>query len=428
MAESKVQRPTQTEAAYKSVSDNPEQTCKECRFFDSEIKLCGLIENSGENEITEKGRCDRWETVPGVSVVTLPELPTEDKAVEPAAIEASIDPTPAPVQPKPGIVERIKAAFAGKPDDSTFQVFKGADGQNYWLARFTNHFEDRDKEILSRKAHEAYVARVNLGLVDMPELWAFHTKGTRHGQADAVWSHEGFVFAIGHFDNTPEAKHAVKFYQRNKGKIELSHGFTYPKWALKDGVYSTYNTFEISTLPAGAASNPYTSFEEITTMALSKKQAEWIEATFGKDALQRVHEAQSSAEKDAEVLKALDTNYKDFADVNGDDSEQPTESIKAGSGEVYANLIADIVKAQAEMADELDALKADKVTAQKAHEDKVSELVNEVAQLKAALSATPKRAATDPATLIDSSVIPNTIKTQMVERDSFWGAEITPTE
>jgi hypothetical protein len=319
--------------------------------------------------------------------------------------------------------------FTGKPDNSAFQVFKSADGQHYWLARHTNQFEDRDKEILAMKAHEAYVARVNLGLVPKPELWTFHKKGTRHGQADIVWTHAGFVFALGHFDDTPEAKRAIKFYERNKGKIELSHGFTFPKWALKDGVYETYNTFEISTLPDGAAANPYTSFEEITTMALSDKQAVWIKNTLGEDALKRVQEAEGSAAKDAEVLKALDTNYKDFADVNNDDSEHPTESIKAGdNGEVYANLIADIVKAQAEMADELDALKADKLTAEKAHEDKVSELVNEVAQLKAALGASPKRAATDPSTLIDSTVIPKEIKAQMVARDAFWGAEITPTE
>lgn len=433
MAESKIQRPSQLEAAYKSVSDNPQETCAQCRFFDSDVKLCGLIENGGENEITEKGRCDRWEAAAGVSVDKISEAPAEpeaDKTAAPAAIEPLTDPIPAVVSTpaQPGIIDRVKALFTGKSNTPAFQVFKASNGQHYWLSRHTNHFEDKDKEILSMKAHEAYVARVNLRLVSLPELWTFHAKNTRHGQADMLWTHAGFVFALGHFDDTPEAKHAIKFYERNKGKVELSHGFTFPKWALKDGVYETYNTFEISTLPEGAAANPYTSFEEITNMALTDKQAKWIVETLGEEALKRVQAAQKGAESDAEVLKAVDTNYKDFADVNGDTEPKPAESNKAGSGEVYANLLAEIIQAQAQVVEEIEALKADKESAQKTHEQELAALRGELTQLKAQANAAPRRAATAPETLVESSLIPEAVKAQMKERDKFWGVEVTSTE
>ena len=421
MTESRVQRPTQLEAAYKSVSDNPHETCKQCRFFDSEVKLCGLIENSGNDEITEKGRCNRWETMPGVSV---------DKSVAPAAIEPVNDPTPEAVIPAavptpPSLVDRVKQLFTGKPDESSFQVFKSASGQHYWLARHTNHFEDRDKEILSHKAHESYVARVNLGFTPPPELWTYHTKGTRHGQADQVWLHAGFVFALGHFDDNPEAKHSIKSYQALKGEIELSHGFTYPKWALKDGVYDSYNTFEISTLPLGAASNPFTAFEEIDNMALSDKQAAWIKTTLGEAGLKRVLDAQSVAEKDSDVLKALDAKYKDFVEPI------PAESIEAGSGEVIKTLLADMIAVQAAVIEQVDEFKtalavvqAADATAAKAKDTTLAALTAEVAQLKAQLDARPRSASVAPETEIKQESLPAEVLEANVQMDDFWHAPV----
>jgi hypothetical protein len=49
---------------------------------------------------------------------------------------------------------------------------------------------------LPTRAHEEYVDRVQKGLVPMPELWTWHTKGTRHGQADVVWKAGGFLLAL----------------------------------------------------------------------------------------------------------------------------------------------------------------------------------------------------------------------------------------
>lgn len=445
--EKKAMRYTQAECQYVPLSEVGGKACANCRFFSGESGgMCIVCENY-PNDILPTGYCNEWEALPT-------SVPASEQASEAAieavheAIESALEEAgggmdmdkatdnkkaPAPVvvpevvgKPAKTLVERIKQAFTPKSNDSAFQVFKGSDGKAYWLARFTNVFEDRDNEILSQKAHDAYIARVNLGFVDKPELWSYHTKGTKHGKADQVWEHKGFVFALGHFDDTPEAQQAIKAYQKQRGQIELSHGFTFPKWALKDGVYETYNTFEISTLPSGAAANPFTTFEEIQTMALSDKQAAWIKSTLGDAALKRVQEAQKTAEADGEVLKAIDAKYKDFVET------QPTESNEGGSAEVIKTLLADVIAANAAVVEELAAIKAEREAektateeAKKAADATVADLVEQVKQLKVQLSQTPRAASSAPETQVNKNVLPQEVIDSMKERDPFWGVEIT---
>ena len=55
----------------------------------------------------------------------------------------------------------------------------------------------------------------------MPVLMAWHTPGSEHGEADAVWRNEHFVHAIGHFDDTPQAEKAIAYYRKNAGKLKI---------------------------------------------------------------------------------------------------------------------------------------------------------------------------------------------------------------
>lgn len=435
----KATRYTQTECGYVPLTQAGNQACANCRFFSNEAGGYCIVCENYPLDIMPTGWCKEWEALPaanggtetGSSVessvmdgISAGAASYEEKAaevVEPEPESVVTVVTTATDNPTPTIIQRVKQLFTSKPDSSPFQVFKAADGRHYWLARHTNNFEDRDNEILSQKAHEAYVARVNLGFVPPPELWAYHTKGTRHGQADQVWMHQNFVFALGHFDDTPEAQQAIKWYQSQKGNIELSHGFTFPKWALKDGVYETYNTFEITTLPPKSASNPYTAFEEIDTMALSEKQANWIKSTLGEAGLKRVQDAQSTAEKDADVLKAIDAKYKDFVET------QPTESDKGGSAEVTKTLLADMIAVQAELVEQVEGFKAEiaafksaEETATKAHADTVTALAETVKALQAQLDARPKSASTAEETLIEKSTLPEAVVNANVDVDPFW--------
>lgn len=425
-----VDRLSQAEANYVTVAKSAAVSCATCRWFDKATDYCGIVKATPV-DIVSAGGCDRHESKAGVTAfltvdenAAMVQVKTDDIQPEAVLSTATIVTTGAPLT----LFERVKALFAGKPDDSAFVMEKGLDGKHYWFARYTNNFEDRDKEILSQKAHEAFVARVNLGFVEPPELWTYHAKGTSHGQADEIWMHAGFIFAFGHFDDTPEAKNAIKYYQKEKDNIELSHGFTYPKWAkTEDGVYTSYNTFEISTLPKGAASNPFTSFEEIETMALSPKQEANIEKVLGKDGLKRVQALHTNAEKMSDVLKAIEVNHKDFVEADSKTTDTPSESMKAGDGEVIKTLLADMIAMQSEVLEQVDGFKAE-ITAFKAADETVTkernvtleDLKAQVAALKAQLAARPKAASTAVETKIEQKDLPAEVVNANVVTDAFW--------
>jgi len=311
---------------------------------------------------------------------------------EPAA-ETDAEGNPKKKPPYKSLKERVQALFTPEErDGGVFQVFKGVDGHTYWLARHTNNFEDRDKEILSGKAHDAYIARISVGLVDKPELWVWHAKGSSVGQADMVWRHEHFMFALGHFADDPIAQRAAKSLAKRQGKLELSHGFTYPSWALKNGVYSTYNTFEISVLPEGMAANPYTSFEEIKAMALTDKQRQWIKETGGDDMLARVERVQAEAEKDGDVLKALDKRYKDFGDAIQDNG---TDTMQVDLKQVL-KVVAELIEAQGTLEASIEAANVETVaqkTAREKAEAEVKAVRAEMDDIRAQLKMRPRSAA-----------------------------------
>jgi len=390
-----------------------ENHCASCRWFIPQGEFgapsCTIVA-TWPQPILATGTCDRHEVPPTYEPEPLPV-----EVVNAAASAGDLF----PITTASGasvLLTGIKKLFtrpATPADNGNFQVFKGADGNYHWIARHTNSFEDRDKEILSTKAHDAYIARINMGLIDKPELWAWHTKGSRHGQADMVWRHEQFVFALGHFDDTPEGKRAVKYYQRHQGQIELSHGFTYPSWALHNGVYDTYNTFEISTLPPGAAANPYTAFEEIEAMALSDKQRAWIKDTLGDEGLARVERAQSEAEKDGETLVALDKRYKDFADAVVDDG---TDTVKVDL-KALLKLNAQLIEAQADQETRIAAVVAES-TAIKAEN---ATLRADYTALKVQLDARARSASRADETRVEMKDLPKDVQDSLYEENPIWG-------
>jgi hypothetical protein len=340
---------------------------------------------------------------------------------------------------KKNILERVWSAIepiipdafkASEPPQ--LSVFKGVNGKYYWHARHSNNFQDRDKEILSEPAHEAYVRRLDLGLVPMPELWSWHTEGTRQGQAEIVFYDNHIMNAVGTFDDTPEGEKARKYYERNAGKIELSHGFTFPKWALKDGIYEVYNTFEISTLPVGAAANPYTTFQEITTMAMSEEKRQHLEATIGKD---RTDQLLSDSEKMGKAIEELGAKYKDFADVPATaETEAPVEGETPATEEkpkldaaVFAQLLSDMLEGQAHVLEVIDAqgkaIKAiadARVAEKSASTAQVTALKTELDKLRAELALTPRRASEAKETQVDADKAAEILGQPAQEQDSWW--------
>lgn len=242
---------SQDETGYVALSTNAAQACANCRWFMAGMNDCHLVKAEPE-PILPTGLCDRWEL--RAVEIEEPEM-TEEGSGAFEVVEEWTDEERSLVK----LLSKLKD-YIRPPQDDGFIVFKGLDNRRYWIAKYTNNFKDRENEYFTDAAHDDYVNKVTDGTYPMPELWTYHTRNTRHGVAERVWKSGGFVFALGSFDDTPEAQKAYAFYRRNRGKIKLSHGFYYPSSAKKDGVYHQYRTFEISTLPAGVEANPYTDF------------------------------------------------------------------------------------------------------------------------------------------------------------------------
>ncbi len=418
----------QSQVAYTTLAQTPGKACANCIFFRDtgydgiEYQHCAIVE-AYPDPILPTGICNHWEAKPEPAAEIAEQVTEAVAEAVTEAVETIVESMPVvtmEMEHKPkSIIQRAKEALFPSKDMGAFNVYKGNDGEWYWVARYTNAYEDKEEEIFTEKAHINYIAQVDMKLVDKPELWTWHTKGTKHGQADKLFGVGRIVVAVGHFDKTPAAKKAIQFYQKNASNIKLSHGALAPKWAINDGIIEQYVTFEISTLPKGAESNPYTDYEVIKAMQPDPKKIEWVAAVLGKE------KADEIVKGTAEYSKALDdmmVRYKDNAQVIQPDA--PAENIEAQKN--MSELFIEMVKEQGDIAKLLMGMEK----RQNATDDLIKSLQKEVTDTKAAevelrktVNAGPRRPTDDISTELTDEAA-NLAKEKLAangEYDSFFG-------
>lgn len=461
-----LQLPTQEEAKYTTLSPYSDQACANCRFFAAEhymmdgttrTNYCHLIENWPES-ILPTGYCERHERKPEPE----PEVPVEttEEVVEEDAEKASFSiQLPQDSMPVGGTtVTSVTVHFTDSPNvkeaprwervlafiPDALQKAKGwlvtADEAlipglkivgNRWLITWSNNFEDREEEIFTAKAIDAYVERVDSGIVALPEVWVWHADAkTRIGKADWVARHGHFVLAAGEFDSDAKAQHARDYYRVHLKDTGVSHGFVYPKRAFDGKHYHEFNTFEISLLPRGAEANRYTSLEKVKEMALTPEKQKYLEEVFGAEQAKQILE---DLDKRGKALEDIGAAYKDFSHA---ESGTPNhEAVKEVSGELK-EFVADLLHDSAEVA----AYAAEAMQAQKAHEQAVekafadyktatdAKLAAQDEELKAMrelLDARPRSASKETDTEIDDAKLGEEFKKQFVQTHPFFGTEVT---
>ena len=174
-------------------------------------------------------------------------------------------------------VKSVKEAIAPKTKekDLSFQVWHNKETNQYrWFAIYSNKYRDNDNppEIISDASHKNFVKGVENGDYPYPELWLWHVKDSRVGQADwLAYTDEGFALASGYFD--PGKEHVAKGLMSYEGKLLTSHGMPKP-YIERDpqdpSILVKHITKEISPLPASIAANKLTNFE------LLRKEVEMI--------------------------------------------------------------------------------------------------------------------------------------------------------
>ena len=237
----------------------------------------------------------------------------------------------------------VKAAGAG-----AFRVYKGADGRYRWLAVYSNALRDREGDVIPEAEHKAFVAWAD-ATGNYPELWLWHTPGTRLGQADVLDVADGFALAGGYFDADKEG--AARALARLAPDLGVSHGFTFEE-RTPNGELLGYRTREISPLPRERAANLYTGLliqEEI--MSLSDEKRQFLADVMGPDAVRALEEGLAQAKAAAEdaglafkdVLEGLDlpavkAEGEGAGEGAADDtSAAASDSAGAGDGDAQAD-------------------------------------------------------------------------------------------
>ena len=211
-----------------------------------------------------------------------------------------------------------------KPDDQTGITIWKEGTQYWWMARYSNKFRDRDfpPEIISSDSHKRFAKMVKEGQAPLPELWAWHKKSWKVGNALSVAYDElGFAVALGTFD--VDKSSIAEALIKSKEPIKVSHGM--PNSSIKrDEVDPTiiveHETREISFLPAWAAANKLTGFvvlnmeskEESMAIPDETKQ-EWISKLGINPETLASLEAANAADADKAISEGLDSKETEEA-------------------------------------------------------------------------------------------------------------------
>lgn len=199
------------------------------------------------------------------------------------------------------VINSVKELLGLSKKDENMMLWKEADGTWHWLARYSNSFRDRDNppEIIASESHRYFVDRVDKGLAPLPELWLWHIKNWKFGQAtwvayDQVDEKSGFALAYGYI--LPGFEQVAEWLSNQKN-VKVSHGM--PVTTIKrdkddSTIIIEHETREISPLPDWAAANEITgfvAFKEVDMAIPAEKRRKLIAWGLSEELLARVEQA-----------------------------------------------------------------------------------------------------------------------------------------
>lgn len=278
----------QKETNYTPVSTTPGKACSSCMWWRGDS--CHIVAGYPE-QITPNGYCDEHRVATPLRPMGTQE-PIPVVIIEPDEMEAS-------EASRKSIFSRFIDMLLGAKQDEQFTGFKVLDN-NRWVGWFTNNFRDREGEIFTEKAIDDYITRVKAGEVAYPELWFWHIKGTKHGQADNLWRLGHFAIATGTFDDTPFAQNLKAYYKTVASEYGMSHGYYYPRSQKRDKAYHQFTTFEISPLRNTAAANDLTYWEIKSMQNIPESVWKELGTAVGEAEMKAIRNAVETRSKDGE--------------------------------------------------------------------------------------------------------------------------------
>jgi cation transport regulator ChaB len=282
-----------------------------------------------------------------------------------------------------------------KLERSYFTTTKDIDGNYRWFTLVSNYFRDADNppEIFETKAHKEFISYLDNG-GEMPELWLWHTPGTKIGKADWADFDNGFLMASGTFDKD---KKDVAEALAKDSNLGVSHGYNYRYSNKEKGIIGWYRTFEISPLPRDKAANPWTGIEVIAQEAnMDKNKRAFLVTKLGED---RVKELEKQPADLSKSLHDMGIEYKEIetpAKVEPPVAEKTVEK----PAEVEPDPIMESVKAANARLEKLEAviveMSASIKALKKSDDEKIADTIAPKSQ-----TAGAKRATESPDNVID---------------------------
>jgi hypothetical protein len=310
-------------------------------------------------------------------------------------------------------IEKVKEAvhslfpslFKEQPKEHSepFMIWKGNDGVYRWVARYSNNIRDRDNppEIISSTSHRRFVELVDKGLAPYPELWLWHVKEWKIGQATWVsYDDAGFALAAGLIDKGKEQ--VAEWLSKNADKLGVSHGMP-PTTIKRDEEDQTiiveHETREISPLPAWAAANEITNFfiaKEDSNMAIPQEKRktllEWgigenllsaIETMNAEDA-NKASEAGIETKENSENIPAVpepivdapqDTKEETTEEVVPTPPEKQQEITREEIAEAVSAVLLPVINQISELKAEVDGLRKELAREKASDEERIKQLI-----------------------------------------------------
>ena len=225
----------------------------------------------------------------------------------------------------------MRALYASENKSHSFRVFKQADGSYRWVTISSSAFRDRDGEIVTAKALEGAVERMDarqdhgplrwwhIGEWEYPqgpEAWESWRagKGVDIGSCDFSMIHDKVLLESGTFKSAEMGEAFSKPGMEMEVSIAFSHPSSEPDTKKE---YQNINIFERSLLPAGMASNLLTRLYvnkegESTMKAMQKLQALSAILRDKPDVVKQILEDAEGVQKAAEMAGL---EYKELTDT-----------------------------------------------------------------------------------------------------------------
>ncbi len=299
---------TQDETEYTSTGGGQDRACANCRWYlpYRDYDQCAIVED-WPAPITPNGLSNRWEAVPVFKPNPMEVIIVGESEVNAEEAEAfAFVRVPTGMKDKAvAYLKSLKGKLTPAPKGNQSMYFtKDANGQMRWFAFTSNNYRDSDNppEIFEEKAHKEFVNYLDNG-GKMPELWYWHTPGTKWGQADWVDYVDGFLMFAGSVD--PGFEYVAEKVAADPN-LGISHGYGYTYSDQKNGIIGWYRSFELGPLPMSKAANKWTGIAVIqkeATMEFNADRRAALAEKFGEEFVVKMEGNRDDLAKSAADLK-----------------------------------------------------------------------------------------------------------------------------